>query len=118
MRGGERVQRYANAIDAVLADTMLTRNVTASVLEVADAEQAELRAEVERLRGTLVGTALTRMDAADARVARVEAVLDEWAVKADAHEPVHGEQVMNVRRVIARIRGALDGAEWVDLLSP
>lgn len=51
----ERATRYAEAIHSVvLADSPeQRRDLVDAVVAVADAEQAELRAEVERLRGQI-----------------------------------------------------------------
>jgi hypothetical protein len=66
-----------------------------------DADKAELRAEVERLRGEEVGEALA---GERAKVARIEALIGNWESMAGTPESEAW-----VRYVAGRVRNALSG---------
>ncbi|KJK12532.1 hypothetical protein UB45_07560 [Terrabacter sp. 28] len=83
----ERLQRYATAIElasGIAAERPQIQKEARAVMAVADAEQAELRAEIENLR-TTVRMDLVYMRMLEAKVARVEAVVnDEFGFTYDA----------------------------------
>ena len=94
----ERTQRYAEAIAVGQAKAnLMGEHPSAEVVAVADAEQAELRAEaVARLE--LASQQMRRAEAAEAKVARVEALCESADLRFD--EP---------RLWTSEIRAALDG---------
>jgi len=99
----DRERKYADAITVGYAPehrAMMARwfgDEVAAVMAVADAEQAELRAEIERWRddwlrldreASVSANALeARAEAAEAKVARVEALLDLWRRESDHRGP-------------------------------
>ena len=92
----ERLDRYAEEVWTCFRAGRITgteaESAARAVMAVADAEQAELMAEVARLRGAIAdneqaftkrvvawGREKDRAEKAEAIVARVEALADEWA---------------------------------------
>ena len=105
----ERVQRYGEA----LGKAMGCHNGAAcdecvagadAVMAVVDAEQAELRAKVERLKRNTAGL-YARAHAAEARLARVDALADKWSA---AYEVQHRTEAPTVAQIqLGRMAEAL-----------
>ena len=100
-----REDRYADIIIDGQQDYEHPHARARRVMAVADAEQAELRVEVESLRNLLTysegRTSQHRAEAAEAKVARVEALADEWATV--------GKHDKAAKRAHDKLRRALDG---------
>jgi len=107
MSSEERERRYLKAIlqASSLYGEYDVEDQVDRVMAVADAEQAELRAAVERLRmvddGRLAADLawMDRAEGAESRVARVEALLEVW--EADGPQPAS--------LPVENVRAALDG---------
>jgi hypothetical protein len=128
MTQDERVQRYAEAMrwDSLGWDSLGSDfDAVRAVMAVADAEQAELRAEVKatyrdfaevsahsasldhRLRAAERALAVER-----AKVARVEALVDQWDGEVGAQEDYqHSTAVRAVECCIRDLLAALKGCE-------
>ena len=126
----ERAQRYGTPIAIGMANGVDEPTITRAVMAVADAEQAELRAEVESAYADFAAMSNShasldhraemnrinwplwrkRAEAAEAKVARVEALCDrtERVLCTAMGSDLERQQL---ERVIGKIRAALDGAE-------
>ena len=100
----ERERLYATAVSAATGSRW-SRVVAHAVIAVANAEQAELRAEVGRSRKNAAHWQ-SLAEAAEAKVARVEALVDEWEASYGVSPlPDH----WGVKTRIEEFRAALDG---------
>ena len=114
----ERAQRYAEAVRREYAMHRDSRaKIARAVMAVADAEQAELRAWLTDARAALrnmdrllteVNADADHMEAAEAKVARVEALLDQWDGEVGAVEDYqHSSAVRAVEACIRDLGAAL-----------
>ena len=101
----ERAQRYGTPIAIGMANGVDEPTITRAVMAVANAEQAELRAEVGRSRKNAAHWQ-SLAEAAEAKVARVEALVDEWEASYGVSPlPDH----WGVKTRIEEFHAALDG---------